>query len=125
MLPQQAVTLAEATQPTPQSHQPDQDVFRAILPEEIRWQAFPAFPPEARLAVVVGEPSQEGLYTIRVKVPHGVKLMPHIPDPSCNDPAVTNQHISIAKNGTGRIHRDNRAMKYDPTCRIERLLSQC
>src|SRR5262249_2528540 len=77
MLPQQAVTLTEATQPTPRSHQPNQDVFRAILPEEIRWQTFPAFPPEARLAVVVGEPSREGPYTIRVKVPHNVKLMPH------------------------------------------------
>jgi putative intracellular protease/amidase len=30
-----------------------------------------------RLAVVVGQPSEKGPYTIRVKVPHGVKLMPH------------------------------------------------
>ncbi len=29
-----------------------------------------------RLAVVVGEPSKEGPYTIRVHVPHDVKLMP-------------------------------------------------
>jgi len=52
-------------------------VFRAILPEDIDWKSFPAFPPSVRLAVVVGEPSQEGPYTIRVKVPRGVKLMPH------------------------------------------------
>lgn len=51
--------------------------FGAILPEEIEWKPFPAFPPSARLAVVVGEPSQKGLYTLRVRVPHGVKLMPH------------------------------------------------
>ena len=51
--------------------------FGAILPEEIEWKSFPAFPPSARLAVVVGEPSQKGLYTVRVRVPHGVKLMPH------------------------------------------------
>ena len=31
----------------------------------------------ARLAIVVGQPVQEGPYTIRVKVPDGVKLMPH------------------------------------------------
>ena len=31
----------------------------------------------ARLAIVVGEPTQAGPYTIRVKVPKGVKLMPH------------------------------------------------
>ena len=58
-------------------HQPGQGAFKSILPEDIDWQPFPAFPPSARLAVVVGRPTQEGPYTIRVKVPHGVKLMPH------------------------------------------------
>ena len=51
--------------------------FGAILTEDIEWAPFPAFPSSARLAVVVGEPSQKGLYTVRVKVPTGVKLMPH------------------------------------------------
>jgi hypothetical protein len=58
-------------------HQPGQAAFRAVLPEEIDWKPFAAFPPSVRLAVVVGEPSREGPYTIRVKVPGGVKLMPH------------------------------------------------
>jgi len=52
-------------------------VFKAILSEDVDWKAFAAFPPSARLAVVVGQPSQPGLYTVRVKVPQGVKLMPH------------------------------------------------
>src|SRR4051812_18955548 len=51
--------------------------FGGILPEEIEWKPFQAFPPSARLAVVVGEPSEKGLYTVRVRVPQGVKLMPH------------------------------------------------
>jgi quercetin dioxygenase-like cupin family protein len=59
------------------AHQPDQSVFKFVLPEEIEWKPFPAFPPAARLAVVVGEPTKPGPYTIRVKVPDGVKLMPH------------------------------------------------
>ena len=59
------------------AHQPDQSVFKSVLPEEIEWKPFPAFPPGARLAVVVGEPTKPGPYTIRVKVPDGVKLMPH------------------------------------------------
>jgi hypothetical protein len=59
------------------AHQPDQNVFRSVLPEEIEWKPFPAFPPAARLAVVVGEPTKLGPYTIRVKVPDGVKLLPH------------------------------------------------
>jgi quercetin dioxygenase-like cupin family protein len=51
--------------------------FGAILPADIDWQPFPAFPPSVRLAVVVGQPTEKELYTVRVKVPHGVKLMPH------------------------------------------------
>jgi quercetin dioxygenase-like cupin family protein len=60
-----------------QGHQPGQAAFRSILPEDIQWKPFSAFPPSARLAVLVGEPTQEGPYLIRVKVPSGVKLMPH------------------------------------------------
>lgn len=59
------------------SHQPGQSTFAAILPEEVNWKPFPAFPPSARLAIVVGQPLHEGPYTTRVKVPGGVKLMPH------------------------------------------------
>jgi hypothetical protein len=61
----------------PRAHQPGQSAFRSILPEDIDWKPFPAFPPSVRLAVVVGEPSKPGPYVIRVKVPSGVKLMPH------------------------------------------------
>jgi quercetin dioxygenase-like cupin family protein len=59
------------------AHQSRQELFKAILSEDIDWKPFPAFPPSVRLAVVVGQPSESGPYTIRVKVPHGEKLMPH------------------------------------------------
>ena len=59
------------------THQPGQAVFRSILPEDIDWQPFPAFPPAVRLAVIVGHPSEPGPYVIRVKAPGGTKLMPH------------------------------------------------
>jgi hypothetical protein len=39
------------------THQLDQAVFRPILPEDIAWEPFPAFPASARLAVVVGDPA--------------------------------------------------------------------
>jgi quercetin dioxygenase-like cupin family protein len=61
----------------PRPHQPGEAAFRAVLPEQIDWQPFPAFPPSVRLAVVVGDPSRPGPYTIRVKVPDQVKLAPH------------------------------------------------
>ncbi len=59
------------------THLPGQDEFRSILPEDIDWKPFAEFPRSALLAVVVGEPAEPGPYTVRVKVPHGVKLMPH------------------------------------------------
>ena len=58
-------------------HQPGEANFKATLPEDIEWKPFAAFPLSVRLAVVVGDPSKAGPYTIRVHVPQGVKLMPH------------------------------------------------
>jgi len=71
-----APTAETAREPV-RHHSPGQADFRAIFPEEIEWKPFAAFPPSARLAIVVGEPVREGPYTIRVKLPHGTKMMPH------------------------------------------------
>jgi quercetin dioxygenase-like cupin family protein len=70
-------SVREAQEVAVQPHQPGQDVFRSVLSEDVDWMPFPAFPPTVRLAVIVGKPSEPGPYTIRVKVPHAVKLMPH------------------------------------------------
>jgi hypothetical protein len=70
-------TRDQAQEGAAHPHEPGEAVFRSILDEEIDWQPFPAFPPAVRLAVVVGTPSEPGPYTIMVKVPRGVKLMPH------------------------------------------------
>jgi uncharacterized RmlC-like cupin family protein len=55
----------------------DQSLLQRVLPEDVDWQPFPSFPPQARLAAVVGDPSAVAPYVVRVKVPSGVKLMPH------------------------------------------------
>ncbi|MGO9960091.1 MAG: cupin domain-containing protein [Solirubrobacteraceae bacterium] len=60
-----------------QAQRSDEVRLRSVLPEDVDWNPFPAFPASARLAVVVGDPAGPGLYTTRVKVPSGVKLMPH------------------------------------------------
>lgn len=52
--------------------------FGDIYSEQIKWSPFPAFPPEARLAILVGDPKKTGPYVIRVRVPSGVILRPHI-----------------------------------------------
>ncbi len=59
------------------NHLPGQAIFRSILPEDIDWKSFPAFPPSVRLAVVVGDTSEPHPYLIRVKAQSGAKLMPH------------------------------------------------
>jgi quercetin dioxygenase-like cupin family protein len=59
------------------THQRGQAAFMPVLSEDIDWKPFPAFPPLARLAVVVGQPTEPGPYVTRVNVPSGVKLMPH------------------------------------------------
>jgi len=58
-------------------HQPGQAVFKAIISDDMEWKSFAAFPASVRLAVVVGQPADEGPYVIRVRVPRDVKLPPH------------------------------------------------
>ena len=70
-------TIREGQEAEVRPHQPGESVFKSILPEDVDWKPFGAFPPSVRLAVIVGQPSEPGVYTIRVKAPHGVKLMPH------------------------------------------------
>src|SRR5271154_1643160 len=74
---QKAGAVKHVQQSEGRPHQLGQEVFKTILSEDVDWKPFPAFPPSVRLAVVVGQPSEPGPYTIRVKVPHREKLMPH------------------------------------------------
>jgi hypothetical protein len=68
---QKASTVKRTQQSEVQPHQLGQEVFKTILSEDVDWKPFPAFAPSVRLAAVVGQPSEPGPYTIRVKVPHG------------------------------------------------------
>jgi len=77
MSDERAAIAMEAQEGRGRPHPPGQGVFRAILAEDIDWKPFAAFPPSVRLAVIVGQPSEAGAYTIRVRVPGGVRLMPH------------------------------------------------
>ena len=77
MSQRQPAAIEKTTGGTLRPHQPGESSFKAILSEDIEWKPFAAFPPSVRLAVVVGQPSEPGPYVIRVRVPAGVKLMPH------------------------------------------------
>ena len=47
------------------------------LPESLKW-VEPAPLPGARLAVVQGDPSKEGLFVYRLKMPAGYRIPPHL-----------------------------------------------
>lgn len=59
------------------TRQRGQDYFHAIRAEGIVWNPFPAFPPAAKLAILIGDPQGAGVYVIRVHLPAGTKMMPH------------------------------------------------
>ena len=78
---QETSGVKRAQQSEVRPHQLGQDVFKTILPDDVDWKPYPAFPSSVRLAVVVGQPSEPGPYTIRVKSPHGAKPCASIPVP--------------------------------------------
>jgi hypothetical protein len=62
------------------------DEHTAVLPDQLTWAQNPALPEGAEIAVVNGDPSKEGVYVIRLRVPAGLQVMPHFHP---NDEAVT------------------------------------
>lgn len=58
-------------------HQPGQGQFRVFHTEDLEWRSLAVYPPEVRLAILVGDPTEPAPYLIRVRVPAGVRLPPH------------------------------------------------
>jgi quercetin dioxygenase-like cupin family protein len=49
-----------------------------VSPQEVRWGLAPAMlPPGAEAAVLFGDPSEEGFFVLRLKLPQGYKVAPH------------------------------------------------
>ena len=61
----------------PRSHQPGMTAFRVVRGEDVAWTTMPGYPPAVRLAVIEGDPSQAGPYTVRVRLPAGTRMAPH------------------------------------------------
>jgi quercetin dioxygenase-like cupin family protein len=83
-----------------------QDTSHAViaLPDQLTWgPAPPALPPGARLAVLEGNPSEAGPYTMRVLLPAGYRIPPHYHS------AV--EHVTVLK-GTFKVGMGER---YDPS----------
>ena len=46
-------------------------------PASIQWKPATTLPPGAMMAVLDGDPSKEGFFTMRLKMPDGYKVPPH------------------------------------------------
>ena len=55
----------------------DQSAHVVVTPDNLKW-AEPPVLPGVRLAVVQGDPSKEGLFVYRLKMPAGYKVPPHL-----------------------------------------------
>jgi hypothetical protein len=66
---------AAAPAAKPAAHKPAHVVFNAA---DIQWgDAPPVLPPGAKMAVLQGDPSKAGVYTLRLKAGDGYKIAPH------------------------------------------------
>ena len=59
-----------------------------LTPKELKWgPPPPVFQQNAKFTVLAGDPSQPGLYAVRLKLPAGYKIMPHFHP--------TDEHITV------------------------------
>jgi hypothetical protein len=56
---------------------PDKD-HEIIIPDEIKWVDGPlSLPKGAKMVILEGDPTKDGPFVMRVKMPDGFKIMPH------------------------------------------------
>jgi quercetin dioxygenase-like cupin family protein len=68
-----------ATPPRGSSPQDDHGMAQSIhTPSSVQWrEGPPSLPPGAQMAVLEGDPTKEGAFTMRLKLPDGYKVPPH------------------------------------------------
>ena len=77
-----------------------------VNPAGLKWgPAPPSLPPGARLAVLSGDPTKQGMFTIRLRFPPGYAVPPHS-HPSDELVTVINGQLSL---GMGRTMNRRRA----------------
>jgi uncharacterized RmlC-like cupin family protein len=65
-----------------------QHAHSVVMPETLMWVDPPVLP-GAKLAVVQGDPSKEGLFVYRIKMPAAYKIPPHVHKASENVTVLT------------------------------------
>jgi quercetin dioxygenase-like cupin family protein len=65
-----------------------------LAPSDIKWTDAPPFLPKgAKMMVLIGNPGETGLFTVRLKMPAGYKIPAH------NHP--TDEHVTVLKGSFG------------------------
>ena len=74
-----------------------QDAMTTVKPNGVKWGPGPDFFEKgAQMAVLVGDPSKSGVYTLRVKMPAGYKIAPHM-HPTTENVTVISGTFNIAQ----------------------------
>jgi anti-sigma factor ChrR (cupin superfamily) len=76
-VPVAILLLPPVTTPSP-AHDKKEAMAAVHPPDSLKWQdGPPSLPPGAKIAVLEGDPTKEGPFVFRVKVPDGYKIPPH------------------------------------------------
>lgn len=72
-----AILVAAAAAPAAAQHAAGK-AHMMVSPQQIKWSAGPpSLPAGARAAVLYGDPSKEGLFVLRLRLPKGYRIPPH------------------------------------------------
>jgi len=70
-----ALISSTVAQQSTEGHGPGHGIH---TPSQIKWQdGPPSLPPGAKLALLEGDPTKEGFFTMRIWMPDGYKIPPH------------------------------------------------
>lgn len=81
-----------------------------VQPEAIKWTVPAAYAEGAQFAVIHGDPTREGLYVVRLKVPAGFRIAPHT-HPNDENVTVLSGSFNI---GTGAEHNEGKGQHIKP-----------
>ena len=83
-----------------------QDHHVTVQADGLKWSAPAVYAPGAQIAVIKGDPSKDGLYVVRLKVPAGFKIAPHT-HPNDENVTVLSGTFNI---GTGDKHDETKGI---------------
>jgi quercetin dioxygenase-like cupin family protein len=78
LAPLLAASVAVAQQPAPPIHDHGPERHLTYHPGAVEWRDGPgSFEPGAQFAVLEGDPSEPGVFTMRIRMPDGFRISPH------------------------------------------------